>query len=169
MNTPEEIQGMLGARSFCVVGASRDPEKYGHAVFRAIQSDGKTVYPVNPNADSIGKSRCYASVGDLPETVEVAVFVVPPDLDQTKLVTAEAGISTVGSSDVEITLGNLTAAVDMLTTPITIPAGDYASYPPEATDINETNATVTQADRISINVDASGTTAEGLMVILEFD
>jgi len=80
MNTPEEIQGMLGARSFCVVGASRDPEKYGHAVFRAIQSDGKTVYPVNPNADSIGKSRCYASVGDLPETVEVAVFVVPPEI-----------------------------------------------------------------------------------------
>src|SRR6188472_58612 len=73
--------------------------------------------------------------GNLPDTAIVVstgdgkfVFVVPPDLDQTKLVTAEAGISTVGSSDVEITLGNLTAAVDMLTTPITIPAGDYASY-----------------------------------------
>ena len=80
MNTPEEIQGMLQARSFCVVGASRDPGKYGHSVFRAIQSDGKTVYPVNPNADSIGKSTCYPSLADLPETVDVAVFVVPPEI-----------------------------------------------------------------------------------------
>lgn len=114
--------------------------------------------------------------GSLPDAAVVVstgdgkfVFVVPPDLDGTSLVTAEAGISEVGSSDVEVTLYNLTAAVDMLTTPITIPTGDYASFPPEATDINETNAVVAQADRISINVDSSGTTAEGLMVILEFD
>jgi len=80
VNTPEEIQGMLEARNFCVVGASRDPAKYGHSVLRAIQSDGKTAYPVNPHADSIGKSTCYPSVADLPETVEVAVFVVPPDI-----------------------------------------------------------------------------------------
>lgn len=98
------------------------------------------------------------------------VFVVPPDLHQTNLTVAEAGISTVGSSDLEVTLYNLTQAVDMLTTPITIPAGDYASYPPQATDINETNAVVDQGDRISVNVDAAGGgTAEGLMVILEFD
>jgi len=71
---------MLEAQTFCVVGASRDPAKYGHSVFRAIQSAGKNVYPVNPNADSIGKTTCYSSVADLPETVDVAVFVVPPEI-----------------------------------------------------------------------------------------
>jgi len=80
MNTPEEIRGMLDAQSFCVVGASRDSDKYGHQVFRAIQSDGKRVYPVNPNAEAIGSAKCYANVADLPETVDVAVFVVPPYL-----------------------------------------------------------------------------------------
>lgn len=98
------------------------------------------------------------------------VFVVPPDLHGTQLVVAEAGLSAVGSSDVEVTLGNLTTAVDMLTTPITIPAGDFASYPPQATDIDEANAVVSQGDRISVNVDAAGGgDAEGLVVILEFD
>jgi hypothetical protein len=80
MNTPEEIQSMVDARSYCVVGASRDPRKYGYQVYRAIKSEGKKVYPVNPNAELIGNSVCYASVKDLPETVDVAVFVVPEDV-----------------------------------------------------------------------------------------
>lgn len=80
MNTPEEIESMLAARSYCVIGASRDIKKYGYAVYRALKSDGKAVYPVNPFTDSIGKSVCYPSVRDLPETVDVAVFVVPPDV-----------------------------------------------------------------------------------------
>lgn len=80
MNTREEIQTMLEAQKFCVVGASRDREKYGHTVFRSIQSEGKTVYPINPNTDAIGKTKCYPSVSELPETVDVAVFVVPPEI-----------------------------------------------------------------------------------------
>lgn len=83
MNTSAEIEGMLEARSFCVVGASRDPEKYGYAVYQAIKSSGKKVYPVNPNAQAIGTSPCYANVQALPETVDVAVFVVPPAVVET--------------------------------------------------------------------------------------
>ena len=80
MNSSDEIQGMLQAPSFCVIGASRDKEKYGHAIFRAIQAEGRKTYPVNPNADVIGKTKCYHTVDDLPEPVDVAVFVVPPDV-----------------------------------------------------------------------------------------
>jgi len=115
--------------------------------------------------------------GNLPDSAVIVsagdgkfVLVVPPDLDGTYLTLAEAGVSAVGSSDLDVTLYNLTQAVDMLTTPITVPAGDYASYLPAATDIAEANSQVAAADRISINVDAAGGgDAEGLLVILEFD
>ena len=115
--------------------------------------------------------------GNLPDSAVIVstgdgkfIFVVPPDLDGTYLTLAEAGISALGSDDLEVTIYNLTQAVDMLTTPITIPSGDYASYLPVATDIAEANSQVAAADRISINVDAAGGgDAEGLMVILEFD
>ena len=80
MNTPEEIQLMLEAKSYCVIGASRNPEKYGYKVFRSIKSEGKTVYPVNPNAELIGQTTCYPSVRELPETVNVAVLIVPPSI-----------------------------------------------------------------------------------------
>ena len=38
---------------FAVVGASKDPEKYGHQVYRDLRNNGYRVYPVNPNADEI--------------------------------------------------------------------------------------------------------------------
>lgn len=125
--------------------------------------------------------KVFADAGALdgnlpPEAIVVStgdgkfVFVVPPDLDGTMLVTAEAGVSVAGSSDLDVTLYNVTQAVDMLTTPITIPTGDYASFPPQATDIDNANAIVAAADRISVNVDSDGGgDAEGLMLILEFD
>jgi uncharacterized protein len=96
MNTPEETQSMLNARSYCVIGASRDPDKFGFKVFRAIKADGKKTYPVNPNTGIIGKATCYPTVRDLPETVEVAVFVVPPEVTEQVLPECHAtGINSV--------------------------------------------------------------------------
>jgi len=38
---------------FAVVGASRNPMKYGHQVYKDLRNAGYTVYPINPNADKI--------------------------------------------------------------------------------------------------------------------
>lgn len=73
-----EIANLLTARTFAVVGASRNPQKYGALVYRTLQSAGKTVYAVNPCAEMIGGDRCYPSLDVLPETPEAAVMVVPP-------------------------------------------------------------------------------------------
>ena len=35
---------------FAVVGASRDPQKYGYQVYKDLKGAGYKVYPVNPNA-----------------------------------------------------------------------------------------------------------------------
>ena len=40
---------------FAVVGASRDPGKYGHQVYKDLRAAGYTVYPVNPNVEEIDR------------------------------------------------------------------------------------------------------------------
>ena len=63
---------------FAVVGASRDPRKYGHQIYRDLRTAGYTVYAVNPNADEILGDKCYPSVESLPEVPQVVDLVVPP-------------------------------------------------------------------------------------------
>lgn len=83
MNNEDDIQRMVDAQTYCVIGASRDPSKYGYRVWRSLKSEGKRAYPVNPATDIIGKSVCYRTLADLPEPVEVAVLVVPPEVTAT--------------------------------------------------------------------------------------
>ncbi|MGD9130240.1 MAG: CoA-binding protein [Candidatus Bathyarchaeota archaeon] len=63
---------------FAVVGASRDPSKYGHQIYKDLRAAGYKVYPVNPNADEILGDKCYPSLESLPETPQVVDLVVPP-------------------------------------------------------------------------------------------
>ena len=73
-----DIQAMLTARTFAVVGASRRPDKYGYLVLRSLKTAGRTAYAVNPRAEEIDGDRCYPSLADLPVVPDVAVMVVPP-------------------------------------------------------------------------------------------
>jgi predicted CoA-binding protein len=63
---------------FAVVGVSRNPEKYGHKVYKDLKEAGHTVYPVNPYLDEILGDRCYPSLSDLPGKPDVVDTVVPP-------------------------------------------------------------------------------------------
>jgi len=62
-----------------LIGASRDPAKLGYAVLRNLLEHGYTgpVYPVNPRAEEILGVRCYPSVSDVPDPVELAVIIAP--------------------------------------------------------------------------------------------
>lgn len=68
--------------AFAVVGASRDPKKYGHQVYRDLRNAGYKVYPVNPNADEVLGDACYASLEVLPVKPDVADLVVPPKVTE---------------------------------------------------------------------------------------
>ncbi|HDS44628.1 MAG TPA: CoA-binding protein [Methanomicrobia archaeon] len=67
---------------FAVVGASGNPEKFGHKVYKDLKEAGYTVYPVNPNLDELLGDRCYPSLSDLPEKPAVVETVVPPELTE---------------------------------------------------------------------------------------
>jgi len=79
----KQIKAFLDKRNvFAVVGASRDPQKYGYQVYRDLKNAGYKVYPVNPNAQEVLGDKCYPSLKELPEKPDVVVTVVPPQVTE---------------------------------------------------------------------------------------
>jgi len=80
-------------RSFAVIGASADPERYGFELLSTLRKAGYTVYPVNPRYTEIDGVRCYASLGDLPEDPEVVVCALAPhNTEKIVPIVAERGV-----------------------------------------------------------------------------
>src|SRR5947207_5379592 len=74
-----DLDALFGPMSIAVIGASNRQGSVGRAVFTNILLNEYTgtVYPVNPKDRSISGVRSYPSVQDLPESVDMAVVVVP--------------------------------------------------------------------------------------------
>jgi len=66
-------------RGVAVIGASREPGKLGHEILKNIIDAGykSGIYPINPKADEILGLKCYQSVKDIPDQVDLAVLVIP--------------------------------------------------------------------------------------------
>jgi acyl-CoA synthetase (NDP forming)/RimJ/RimL family protein N-acetyltransferase len=75
------LRHLLCPASVAVVGASRHPGTLGRAILHNVVSGGfgGTLYAVNPHARSLEGVHCLPSVASLPESVDLAVIVVPPD------------------------------------------------------------------------------------------
>jgi predicted CoA-binding protein len=68
----DDILAMLDdCETWAVVGCSPDPGRDSHRIAALLQRRGKRVIPVNPSVGEILGERCYASVRDIPERVDV--------------------------------------------------------------------------------------------------
>ncbi len=72
---------LMRPKIIAVVGASRDTTSIGNMVFRNLLHNGftGTIYPINPQADSVNGVKAYASIRDLPEPIDLAVVSVPAE------------------------------------------------------------------------------------------
>lgn len=68
------------SRVVAVIGASNDREKFGNKALRAYQAEGYRAIPVNPHESVVEGLRAYASVLDVPESIDVATLYVPPEV-----------------------------------------------------------------------------------------
>jgi len=71
---------LLRPNTIAVIGAAREPTKIGHQVLRNILEAGfprDKVFPVNPKAQEILGLRCYPSVKDVPEEIDLVIVTVP--------------------------------------------------------------------------------------------
>jgi acetyl coenzyme A synthetase (ADP forming)-like protein len=69
----------FSAKRIAVIGASREHGKVGNVIFTNLLRPGFTgkVYPINPSATDILGKKCYASVRDIPDAIDLAVIAVP--------------------------------------------------------------------------------------------
>ncbi len=72
---------ILRPQTVAVVGASRDENSMGHIIFKNILNAGfkGTVYPVNPEAESVHGVKAFSSVEEIPEKIDLAVISVPAE------------------------------------------------------------------------------------------
>ncbi len=75
------LENLFNVSSIAIVGASKELAKTGGVIFRNLIRDGFAghVYPVNPGYDSIEGMKCYGSIGEIEEHIDVAVIAVRAD------------------------------------------------------------------------------------------
>jgi acetyl coenzyme A synthetase (ADP forming)-like protein len=74
-----DLEHFFKPRSVAVIGASRQPRKFGHVIFKNfVESEfsGKA-YPVNPQAENILGFKAYPSIKEIPSELDLAVIAVP--------------------------------------------------------------------------------------------
>jgi predicted CoA-binding protein len=69
VRTPRQI--LEQSNTIAVVGASRHEEKAAYAVPLQLKLHGWRVIPVNPYADEIWGERCYPTLADISEPVDM--------------------------------------------------------------------------------------------------
>lgn len=79
MEVKEALDSILMPKSIAVVGASKDPFKWGNMLLSAIKKGGfeGKLHPINPRETEIEGLPCYPSVKDVPGNVDMAIIVVP--------------------------------------------------------------------------------------------
>lgn len=73
MNPPDDVlkKILLDANTIAIVGASANAEKPSHDIMRRLLDAGYRVIPVNPKETEILGQRVYASLGDIPEPIDI--------------------------------------------------------------------------------------------------
>lgn len=74
-----EIKSFFYPSKITVVGASQKEKSIGYELLNSIKSYGFKggIFPVNPNTDSLLGYKCYSSIMDLPDGIDLAIIVVP--------------------------------------------------------------------------------------------
>lgn len=78
--TANLIQEFLKQKTFAVVGSFKNKEKVAYKIFKMLTSYGYTVYPVNPNIKQVDNTKCYPSVEEIPDKIDVLILVTPPEV-----------------------------------------------------------------------------------------
>jgi acetyl coenzyme A synthetase (ADP forming)-like protein len=73
------MQRIMNPRAVAVIGASAEDGKIGNSVMKNLINGGYAgaIYPIHPKAEEILGRKAYASVLNVAEEIDVAVFAIP--------------------------------------------------------------------------------------------
>ncbi|ACX73172.1 acetyl coenzyme A synthetase (ADP forming), alpha domain protein [Methanocaldococcus vulcanius M7] len=72
-----DLKYMFYPRSVAVIGATNREGKVGYAIMKNLENFNGRVYPVNPKYDEVLGLKCYKSVLDIEDEIDLAIIVVP--------------------------------------------------------------------------------------------
>jgi len=78
-HTDEQIRDILSLKKVVVIGMSKNPSKAAHFVPKYLVDNGYDVVPVNPTTDTILDKKCYSSVSEINDDVEIIDIFRPSD------------------------------------------------------------------------------------------
>jgi len=75
----EQIRDILSLKKVAVIGMSKHSSKAAHFVPKYLFDNGYDVIPVNPSAEEILGKKCYNSVLEINEQIEIVDIFRPSD------------------------------------------------------------------------------------------
>ena len=78
-HTDDQIREILSLNKVAVIGMSKNSSKAAHYVPKYLSDNGYDVIPVNPSSDEILGKKCYDSVLDIDEPIDIVDVFRPSD------------------------------------------------------------------------------------------
>ena len=78
-HTDDQIREILSLNKVVVIGMSKNSSKAAHYVPKYLSDNGYDVIPVNPSSDEILGKKCYDSVLDIDEQIDIVDVFRPSD------------------------------------------------------------------------------------------
>ncbi|MFB5630995.1 MAG: CoA-binding protein [Nitrosopumilaceae archaeon] len=75
----EEIKQIFSLKNVAVIGMSKNQEKAAHYVPKYLAQNGYNILPVNPTANEILDKKCYHSINEIPESIDIVDVFRPSD------------------------------------------------------------------------------------------
>lgn len=106
-------------RTIAVVGCSPKPERPGHYVAKYLQDLGYRIIPVNPGQTEILGEKCYASLRDIPEPVDMVdcfrnAVDIPPIVEDAIAIGAKVVWMQLGIVNEEAAARAMAAGIDVV-------------------------------------------------------
>lgn len=78
-HTDDEIKKILSMKKVAVIGMSANEHKAAHYVPKYLSENGFEIIPVNPSADEILGKKCYSSIDDVSDSVDIIDIFRPSE------------------------------------------------------------------------------------------
>ena len=78
-HSDEQIRDILSLKKVVVIGMSKNSQKAAHFVPKYLSDNGYDITPVNPTCEEILGEKCYNSVSEINEEIEIVDIFRPSD------------------------------------------------------------------------------------------
>ena len=75
----QQIREILSLTKVAVIGMSKNSSKAAHYVPKYLFDNGYDITPVNPTADEIMGKKCYSSISEVDEEIDIVDVFRPSD------------------------------------------------------------------------------------------